>query len=146
MPGDFFTHTANIPGKNRQVYLFFQFQPEWHTAHYSPNHLLNKNTMKDYVLRILVPHITEKRKQLKLFSDHHALVIYDMFKGQCMPAIIDLLQQNNVDIVFVPANCTDLLQPLKVCVKKQPRILCVTSSKDGMPNRFNSKYRIILSI
>ena len=76
--------------------------------------------MKDYILKILVPHITEKRKQLKQCSDHRALVIYDMFKGHCTPAIIDLLQQNNVDIVFVQANCTDQLQPLYVSVTKQP--------------------------
>ena len=41
-----------------------------------------------------------------------------MFKGQCTPAIINHLQQNNVDIVFVPANCTDPLQPLDVSVNK----------------------------
>ena len=49
-----------------------------------------------------------------------------------MPAIIDLLQQNNVDIVFVPANCTDLLQPLKVCVNK--------AAKNFMRDQFQRWY------
>ena len=55
-----------------------------------------------------------------------------MLKGQCTPAIIDLLQQNNVDIVFVPANCTDRLQPLDVSVNK--------AAKNFMRDQFQRWY------
>ena len=131
MLGEFLPVQLIYQGKSNKCHPSFQFQPEWHITH-SPNHWSNENTMKDYVLKILVPHITEKRKQLKLCSDHHALVIYDMFKGQCTPAIIDLLKQNNVDIVFVPANCTDRLQPLDVSVNK--------AAKNFMRDQFQRWY------
>ena len=74
--------------------------------------------MKDYIVEILVPYITKNRKELRLPSDHRALVIYDTFKGQCTPAILELLKENNIDIVIVPANCTDRLHPLDVSVNK----------------------------
>ena len=49
--------------------------------------------MKDYIVKILVPYIAKKRKELKLPSVHHALVIYDKFKGQCTPAVLELLEE-----------------------------------------------------
>ena len=69
-------------------------------------------------MKILIPYINKKRDELKLSSDHYALVIYDKFKGQCTPAILELLEENSIDIVFVPANCTDRLQPLDISVNK----------------------------
>ena len=92
--------------------------------------------MKDYIVNIVVPYVTKKREDLRLPCDHHALVIYDKFKGQCTPAILQLLEENNIDVVFVPANCTDRLQPLDVSVNKAAKHF---SSKDGMLTRYNSR-------
>lgn len=39
---------------------------------------------------------------VKLDSNHHALVLYDVFKGQCTQAVLELLDTNNIDVVFVP--------------------------------------------
>ena len=55
-------------------------------------------------------------------------VIYDKFKGQCTPAVLELLEENNIDIVLVPANCTDRLQPLDISVNK--------AAKNFMHNQF----------
>ena len=67
MLGEFLPVQLIYQGKSNKCHPSFQFQPEWHITH-SPNHWSNENTMKDYVLKILVPHIIEKRKQLKLYA------------------------------------------------------------------------------
>ena len=74
--------------------------------------------MKNYIQKILLPYISEKRKELKLSSENPALVLFDKFTGQGTQELFDLLQNNNVNIVVVPANCTDRLQPLDVSVNK----------------------------
>ena len=57
--------------------------------------------MKEYIVKIQFPSITEQREVLKLSSDHRALVIYDKFEGQCTPAILQLLDENNIDTVYM---------------------------------------------
>ncbi len=64
--------------------------------------------MIEYIKRIIIPYVDEKRNELKLESDHPALVMFDvfMFKGQCTE------EDNNILYVLAPANRTDKLQPL----------------------------------
>ena len=88
--------------------------------------------MKEYIVKIQFPYITKQREVLKLSSDHRALVIYDKFEGQCTPAILQLLDENNIDTVYVPANCTDRLQPLDITVNK--------SAKNFMREQFHRWY------
>ena len=74
--------------------------------------------MKDYIQKILLPYISKKRKELKLSPEYPALVLFDKFTGQGAQELFDLLQNNNLNIVVVPTNCTDRLQPLDVSVNK----------------------------
>ena len=59
-----------------------------------------------------------KSKQLNLNADHIALAIVDQFKGQCTTLIVDILESNNIDVAFVPPNCTDRLQPMDLSINK----------------------------
>lgn len=61
----------------------------------------------------------EKRRQLHLEDDHPALVIFDVFKGQCTD-VLKMLEDNHIERVVVPANCTDRLQPLDLSVNNKP--------------------------
>ena len=117
MEGDFLPIQIVYKGKTAKCLPKFSFPSDWHIT-YSTNHWSNESTMIDYIQRILLPYIQTKRKELKLSHDHRALVIYDRFKGQCTLDIMELLEQNNIDVVFVLANCTDRLQPLDVSVNK----------------------------
>ena len=84
---------------------------------YTPNHWANEKTTEDYINKILVPYIEEKRASHGGI-DSSALVIFDRFRGQCTPHIMSLLESRNILIAIVPANCTDRLQPLDVSVSK----------------------------
>ena len=88
--------------------------------------------MKEYVEYILVPYIDRKRKSLSLASNFPALVLFDNFKAQCTTAILMLLDQNNINVVLIPPNCTDRLQPLDVSVNK--------AVKDHLRGLFQSWY------
>ncbi len=74
--------------------------------------------MEDYIKGILIPYVQKKRAELKLSSDQRALVLFDKFKGQCTSSILQLLEDNDISVVMVPANCTTGLQPLDVSVNK----------------------------
>ena len=124
-------------GKTEKCHLTFQFPCDWHITH-SPNHWCNEGTMKDYIRKMLVPYVDAKRQELKLRCDQRALVIYDKFKAQCTQDIFDMLQKNNIDIVTIPANCTDRLQPLDISVNK--------AAKSFMRGQFQTWYSKQISL
>ena len=80
----------------------------WH----SENHWSNEITMKRYIDKVIVPFVSEKRRQLKLDSTSPVAANFDNFRGQTTDAILSLYS------IQLPANCTDKLQPLDVSVNK----------------------------
>ena len=50
--------------------------------------------------------------------DYPALVLFDIFKGQCTNEVYDLLTHNNNFYIIIPANCTDKFQPLDLSINK----------------------------
>jgi len=53
-----------------------------------------------------------------LDSSYPGLVIFDVFKGQCTPAVLQKLKEHNILYVTVPNNCTDRQQPLDLSANK----------------------------
>jgi len=51
-------------------------------------------------------------------SSQPALVIFDKFKAQCTSTVLQVLRENNILVLLVPANCTDRLQPLDISVNQ----------------------------
>ena len=111
--------------------------PEGWNITCSPNHWSNGNTMLEYVNEILIPYVTDKRKELKLAMDYPALVLLDTFKGQCTNEVYDLLTRNNILYIIIPANCTDKLQPLDLSVNK--------AAKDFMKREFQEWYGRVIN-
>jgi len=68
--------------------------------------------------KVILPFVGAKRKELKLQSDHPALVIYDEFKSQLTDSVYDT---NRIYVVKVPPNCTDRLQPMDLSVNKSAK-------------------------
>ena len=132
--------TVTLDGRFLPVQLIYQgstkpclprvkFPTDWHVTS-SPNHWANEVTTKDYIEKIVNPYLIQKQAELNLASDQHALCIFDNFKGQLTDEVLKLLEDSNIDVVFVPPNCTDMLQPLDLSVNK--------SAKDYLKSRFPS--------
>ena len=96
------------------------------------NHWSNESTSIDYLVKIVIPYVNGRRKELKLSADHPALAIFDVFKGQCTERVFRMLEDNNILYVIVPSNYTDILQPLDLSVNK--------SAKDFMKSKFQEWY------
>ena len=82
------------------------------------NHLANEVTTLTYMDEIPFPYVKQKRKELGLPDKQTCLVIFDRFKAQCTKTVLEALEENDILVAMVPANCTDRLQPLDVSVNK----------------------------
>ena len=130
--------TVTLDGNFLPIQLIFQGKTSaclprakspsgWHIT-CTHNHWANEETTKNHIEKIIVPYLTKKRAELKLPNDQRALCIFDNFKGQLTDEVLQLLERNNVDIAFIPANCTDCLQPLDLSINKP--------SKDFLRDKF----------
>jgi hypothetical protein len=104
------------------------FPSDWHITQ-TDNHWANENTVNEYVEKIIIPYVDKTRGAHK---DQHALVIFDVFRGQTCQSTMDLLMANKIHFVHVPPNCTDRLQPLDLSVNK--------SCKDFIKGKFVEWY------
>ena len=118
-------------GRTSRFHANFEFPPEFDVWH-SPNHWANQETTLRFVNRVIIPYIKKVRQELKLGSDYPALVIFDVFRGQTVEEVLELLEENHIYIVKVPSNCTDKLQPLDLSVNKP--------TKDHIRQKFRSWY------
>ena len=75
----------------------------------------------------MFPFVNKKRESLSLSKDAKALLIFDAFNGQTIPAVNDPLKDNNGIVQHVPNNHTNLFQPLGISVNKSAK-----SIKNGM--------------
>ena len=59
-----------------------------------------------------------EKDTLRLPATQKALLIYDVFATHQMESVLLKLEENNIVVIFIPPNCTDLLQPLDISVNK----------------------------
>ena len=131
MEGQFIPPQIIYQGKTAACLPQTRFPSDWHIT-YTPNHWANEVTTLDYIQKIILPYISKKKKEKGLRADQRALCIFDNFKAQLTSEVLGLLDTNHVDTVFVPANCTDRLQPLDLTVNKP--------AKDFLRGKFEEWY------
>ena len=131
LTGSFLLIQLVYAGKTSRCHPAVEFPEGWHITH-TPNHWCNEQTMITYIQIVIVPYMTEKRRQLGLDAKHTSLVILDEFKGQTTAKVLNLLQRYNLLYVIVPPNCTDRLQPLDVSVNR--------AAKQFLRNKFENWY------
>ena len=85
-----------------------------------------------YIVKIILPYLQQKRKELDIPPDSCGLLLIDSFKGQCNEKLLKFFGFNSINVVMVPLNCTDRLQPLDVNVNKPV--------KDFLCEKFHSWY------
>ena len=117
LTGTFLPLQLIYSGKTMASLPKYQFPSNWHVT-FTENHWANESTMIDYFHKIILPYIKQKRLDLKLSDNYPALVLFDVFKGQCTDSFLNLLRSNHILYVFVPPNCTDKLQPLDLTINK----------------------------
>ena len=118
-------------GKTKQCLPKVKFPDDWLIS-FTPNHWCNEITMEAYIHEVIAPFIRQKRELLHLSNQQRALCIFDNFSAQCTSKILQLLDDNYIDVVFVPPNCTDQLQPLDLSFNKPV--------KDFMRGKFQEWY------
>lgn len=138
---------CSLTGKFLPIQLIYQgsttkclpkgvnFPKNWHLT-YTSNHWSNEATTIEYVNFIILPYITSTRKELGLQPTHPAVVLFDVFKGQCTDPVLKLLEENNIFYVMIPPNCTDRLQPLDLSINKP--------AKDFMKRKFQEWYASVV--
>jgi len=117
LSGHFLPVQLVYDGKTSRCHPAVDFPEGWHITH-TPNYWCNKETMISYIKSVIVPYMTERRRQLGLDVKYSGLVILDEFKGQTTARVLNLLLHNNLLYVIVLPNCTDRLQPLDVSVNR----------------------------
>ena len=131
MSGDFLPIQLVYQGKTMKCLPKFQFPDGWDITHTS-NHWCNEYTMHQYINKVILPYICNKRKDLKLPIDWPAVLIFDNFKGQCTSELLTLLDDHNINVILIPPNCTDRLQPLDLSVNK--------AAKEFLRRKFHEWY------
>ena len=92
--------------------------PKGFRVTHTENHWSNETVHMEYLKKNIFPYIENIRKSLSVRKDQKALLIFDVFKGQTTGAVPQLLKENHCLSVKVPANYTDLFQPLDLTVNK----------------------------
>ena len=54
---------------------------------------LNETTTITYHRNVIISCVKKEREVLKLLDDHCALALFDVFKGQCTPQILEILEK-----------------------------------------------------
>ena len=60
----------------------------------------------------------QRKEKRKHPPDHPALAIFDVFRGQRTERFLSTLKEHHIEVIFVPANCTDHLEPLDLSINK----------------------------
>jgi len=95
----------------------FAITPSWDIT-FSDNHWSNEQTMLSYFEKVIFPYLQKKKAEFQLEPDHPVLLLFNNFKAQCTEDILKLLNTKYIDVVIIPANCTDRLQPLDLSINK----------------------------
>ena len=127
-------------GKSSKCLPKFNFPNRWHVT-YTPNHWANKSTMEDCIKIIIIPYFEQTRLRLNLATDAHGLVLFDNFNRQCTEKIFQLLEENHINFVIIPANCTDRLQPLDLSFKKAAKVFLRSRFQDWFAQQVAAQKR-----
>ena len=115
LTGDFLPPQLIYKGTTKRCLPGVDFPPDWHITH-SHNHWSNESTMKAYVEKI--PLHQWKKKRVKVPSRLPSACNIRQVHWPRDREFFNLLEDNHIHVVMVPANCTDRLQPLEISVNK----------------------------
>lgn len=136
MSGNILPFQLIYEGKTPHCFPNFEFPKDWDIA-CNPTHWLNEATMLSYLEKIVFPYVSQKRVTLGLPMDYPALLLFDNCNAQCTEDLLKRIDEQNIYVILIPANCTDRLQPLDLSVNK--------SVKDFLKVAFQEWYAELVS-
>ena len=81
MAGDFLPPQLIYQGKTTACLPRYKFPDNWHIT-CTTNHWWIEETMIEYIKKIIIPYVQQKRNELKLSQAQAALALFDVFRGQ----------------------------------------------------------------
>ena len=107
------------PGKTDACHPKVTFPDDWDITH-TESHWSTEDTMIRFAKNVLIPYVESVRKSLPITNhDQTALAIFDVFQAHTSEKLLLLLKKSGIRYVFVPASCTDQLQPLDQNINKK---------------------------
>ena len=106
--------------------------PESFSLSVNEKHFSNTQESLKLIDEIIVPYVEKEREKLELPKDQPALLIIDVFSGQMTQPVLTKLKENHIKLTKVPANMTNLFQPLDLTVNG--------SAKAFMKRKFTEWY------
>lgn len=96
------------------------FPDSWDVT-YTETHWSNEDSMLQYVEKVILPYVEEIRDDLPLVNTttQKAVALFDVYKAHQSEKLLSLLKKNDIIPLFVPAACTDKLQPLDLSVNRE---------------------------
>ena len=117
MTGDLLQLQLLSAGVTDRCHPTFNFPDDWDVWH-SSNHWANESTTLCYIEKVLKPYVHKRRQNLGLPKESKALLLWDVFRAHRTEPVLEKLKTENIEVVFIPANCTSELQPLYLSVNK----------------------------
>lgn len=107
-----------------------ELTPEhWDVTH-TPSHWVSLETIKRFLSKIVSPYLKTTKTYYKLPADQHGLMIIDLYPGQIKEEVVAEVKKYNLELVFVPAKCTDKLQPMDQIVNSKLKTLMKNQYSD----------------
>ena len=125
LSGNFFTNLIDnlVECKTNRCHPDYNFPKEFDVTH-STNHWSNDEKLKELLLKIVIPYVKEKRRELGLRINKEWILITDIFRGP-------FVEENDIKMVPVPANMTHIFQLLN--------LLVTSSCKSSLQNESRQK-------
>ena len=130
MAGDLLPLQLLYTGVTERCHPTYHFPDDWDIWH-SCNHWANESTTLRYIDKVLKPYIQQKKQELGL-PNSKTLLLWDVFRAHRTEPVLEKLKMENIEVVFIPPNCTSELQPLDLSLNKP--------LKDHLKTKFTQWY------
>ena len=105
---------------------------------HSISHWQTEETFIIYIQRVLVPYKTATIQRLGLPSNQVSLLKLDLHYSHKTVKVLELLEDNNIKVLFVPARCTDEFQECDTVINKPFKSGMKAAFRDFLHNDFNN--------
>ena len=105
---------------------------------HSKSHWQTEETFIEYLNVIIVPYIKSTILKLRLPPTQNSILKCDLHYSHKTIAVLELLAQNRIKVLYVPARCTDEFQECDTVINKPFKAGLRAGFRDFMHESFNS--------